>query len=134
MLYSFRFLFFSVPLLLAVLGACGPAPHGPVEATSDSGALSLLLTFDGPLGVGENELDLHVTDAHGSGVPGLTVTVTPHMPAHGHGASMPTTVHEMMDGHYHVMPNFQMTGLWELHFELDDGNTVETAVANVTVE
>ena len=53
--------------------------------------------------------------ARGAPVAGLTLTIVPFMPAHGHGASVDPTVSETAPGIYVATPlDFFMAGNWEL--------------------
>jgi len=122
--------------LLLTLSACGgeEAAPDPIHLMSDSMELHLMLTPEATLGVGTNMVDLHVMDADSNPVTGLVIAIEPWMPAHGHGATMPTTVHELEDGHYHVMPYFQMAGSWELRMTFALGTLSDTATATVEVQ
>jgi len=102
------------------LFACGPAsaPDVADEATtaiSDSGALHLaMIGHPNPLVVGSNEVDFLVTDATGSPVDGLSMTVVPFMPAMDHGTAS-TTVVPTGGGHYRVEGIYTfMPGRWIL--------------------
>jgi YtkA-like len=65
--------------------------------------------------VGYDAAQLAIDDASGAPVAGLTVTIVPFMPAHGHGASVAPTVSETAPGIYVATPlDFFMAGHWEL--------------------
>ena len=61
--------------------------------------------------VGYDATQLAITDATGAPVTGLTLTIVPWMPAHGHGASVEPTVSEIAPGVYVATPlDFFMAG------------------------
>jgi hypothetical protein len=65
--------------------------------------------------VGYDAVQLSIADATGAPVTGLTLTIVPWMPAHGHGASVEPTVSEISPGLYVATPlDFFMAGSWEL--------------------
>jgi hypothetical protein len=65
--------------------------------------------------VGYDAAQLSIADATGAPVTGLTLTIVPWMPAHGHGASVEPTVSEISPGLYVATPlDFFMAGSWEL--------------------
>jgi hypothetical protein len=111
---------------LAGVAGCGGAPgdgpslvfSGPValSVASASGALTFAVRFSPQTPVvGLDAAELSITDADGASVPGLTVTVVPWMPAHGHGSSTTPTVSETSPGVYVATPlALPMPGEWEL--------------------
>lgn len=111
---------------LVCSGACSSAttsgddtfPAAPLtQVSSNSGALHVELRTspEQPPQRGTNSVELTVTDAAGKPADGLTVQVTPWMPAHGHGASLVTSVTALGDGKYVVHDvSFFMPGTWEL--------------------
>ena len=127
------------PLLFGALGACGDASsatttQGQGEGTcsaSSTFAAAPLATIAGDKGklqvaihttpnqsliAADQCLELVVTDtSSGASVDGLTVTMTPWMPAMGHGASVTPTVSALGAGRY-VFTNVSlfMPGEWEL--------------------
>lgn len=95
--------------------ATSPAPSFPLMLASDSGTLRLTISAPNGATVGTGTFELTVTDAS-DGAPrdGLTVAVTPWMPAMGHGTAAPTVTAEgggnyRLDDVYLFMP-----GTWEL--------------------
>jgi hypothetical protein len=117
--------FTTTLLLLGILGCSSPPSQPPdassfpadpfVTVTSNSGALHVALrSSPQPLAVGDDDLQLEVTDASGSPRDGLTVTVSPWMPAHDHGTSG-TTVVPQGGGKYLVTNVYlYMSGVWQL--------------------
>jgi hypothetical protein len=83
-------------------------------AMSDSGSLAIeVRTCPQPPSRGTNSVELFVSAA-GKPVDGLTVDVTPFMPAMGHGTSTPTITPEG-DGKYLVTEVYlYMPGVWQL--------------------
>jgi hypothetical protein len=116
-------------LLLAALGgtvACSSAPTQPPDAssfpaepfasaTSTSGTLHVALrSSPQPPAVGNDDVQLEITDASGAARDGLTVTVKPWMPAHDHGTSE-TSVTPQGAGKYLVTNVYlYMSGVWQL--------------------
>jgi len=83
---------------------------------SASGALNIAVWWS-PLHptVGYDASQLEITDSTGAPVSGLTLTIVPWMPAHGHGASVEPTVTETAPGTYVATPlDFFMSGTWQL--------------------
>ncbi len=113
-----------MPLAVLSLCACsGGAPPSTVgcysgspttTATSDSGALSIeVFTCPDPPSRGTNDVELLV-QRDGTPVDGLTLDVSPFMPAMGHGTSTPTIMAEG-GGKYLVTEVYlYMPGVWEL--------------------
>lgn len=67
-----------------------------------------------PLAVGDDDLQLTITDTSGIPMDGLTVTLKPLMVAHGHGTSE-TTVSPEGGGKYLVTHVYlYMSGVWLL--------------------
>ena len=92
-------------------------PGAPaLTMASASGRLSIDLWWSpAQPTVGYDATQLEITDATGAPVTGLTLTIVPWMPAHGHGASVEPTVTETAPGVYVATPlDFFMAGNWEL--------------------
>jgi YtkA-like len=72
--------------------------------------------------VGYDATQFAISDATGAPVSGLTLTIVPWMPAHGHGASVQPTVTETAPGIYAATPlDFFMAGEWELRTSIASG-------------
>lgn len=112
---------------LAVAGCGGQASEPTAPALVFTGAPTLTVASgSGQLNigvwwspaqptVGYDATQLAITDGSGAPVAGLTLTIVPFMPAHGHGASVYPTVSEMAPGIYVATPlDFFMAGNWEL--------------------
>jgi hypothetical protein len=98
---------------LPVLEFSGPAA---LSVASTSGLLRVDVRWSpaAPT-VGLDASELTITDGAGAPVGGLTLTVVPWMPAHGHGTSTMPTVSETSPGVYVATPiSFYMPGEWEL--------------------
>jgi hypothetical protein len=122
----------SIPLATALLvQACGGQPQelqaaplifsgAPTEmVTSGSGQLTINIRWSwSPPVVGYDASEMTITDGTGAPVTGLTLTIVPWMPAHGHGASVAPTVNETVpgvSGVYQASPlDFYMSGTWQL--------------------
>jgi hypothetical protein len=121
-----RLLYLAGPAMFLLLApaACGGgvapstadcfAGAAYTTATSDSGSLAIeVRTCPQPPSRGTNSVELFVS-AGGAPVDGLTVDVSPFMPAMGHGTSTPTIVPEG-GGKYLVNEVYlYMPGVWEL--------------------
>jgi hypothetical protein len=100
-------------------GGSSTFPAAPLATvTSDGGKLHVAIYAapDQPLVAGLESIQLVVTDASTSAtVDGLSVTMTPWMPAMGHGASVTPLLTAMGQGRY-VFTNVSlfMPGEWQL--------------------
>lgn len=120
---------------LAALLGCGAdaAPPGVAmaSAASASGLLTVSArTLDGqPPTRGANPFDIEVVRADdGAPLEGLELTLTPWMPAMGHGTSARPTVSELGAGHYLAENVYLfMPGLWELRVSLTGSLTDDAA-------
>ena len=89
--------------------------------------------------VGYDATQFAISDATGAPVSGLTLTIVPWMPAHGHGASVQPTVTETAPGIYAATPlDFFMAGEWELRTSIasgaDGGEASDAAIIADTVD
>ena len=102
----------SAPTAPALVFPGAPA----LTMASASGQLNIGIWWSPPQPtVGYDATQLEITDATGAPVTGLTLTIVPWMPAHGHGASVEPTVSEISPGVYVATPlDFFMAGNWEL--------------------
>lgn len=103
-------------------GTCSSASTFPSSAlttlTSDGGKLKIALRSapNQPLAAGLQCVELVVTDpATGATIDGLTITMTPWMPAMGHGTTVTPLVTPLSGGRY-VFTNVSlfMPGEWQL--------------------
>jgi hypothetical protein len=115
-------------LALASLTGCASealldGTPGAADATSSSGLLRVSAeTLDGETPVrGANSFDIEVVRLDdGVGQEGLSLTLTPWMPAMGHGTSARPTVTEVDAGHYRADNVYLfMPGLWELRISIE---------------
>jgi hypothetical protein len=113
--------------LVALVGCSSETSSDGTEraaaiATSASGLLRInARTVDGEAPVrGENPFDIEILRAHDEvGIEGLELTVTPWMPAMGHGTSVRSMVTEVGAGHYRADDVYLfMPGLWELRISI----------------
>jgi hypothetical protein len=84
-------------------------------------ALALVKSEPGPPAKGDNTWTVSVADgATGTGLGGLTISVTPYMPDHGHGSPRQVVVTPAADaGTYVLTPLYLfMGGYWEVTFDL----------------
>jgi len=112
-------------------GSCGSSSSFPTSALStvmsDSGDLKIAIYAAPyqPLEAGLECLQLVVTEASsGATVDGLTVTMTPWMPAMGHGASVTPQVTPLGEGRYVFTDvSLFMPGEWQLRTKLTGAST-----------
>lgn len=85
---------------------------------------------------GDNTWILAITDPSGAAMEGMSLTVTPRMPDHGHGSPVQTSVTPMPDGEYRIEPiNLFMAGYWEITVAATDGaGEADEVVFKVCVE
>jgi hypothetical protein len=112
--------------VVAIAGGCGgSAPKQPVLEFSGPAALTLASASGqlsagvrwspSPPEIGLDAAELTLTDTTGAPATGLSLTMLPWMPAHGHGTSTTPTVTETTPGVYVATPiDFYMSGQWEL--------------------
>ena len=117
-------------LLATVVSACsaGDAAAPPdsfsgaplVTVATDAGKANIAIrTSPSPPTRGVNTIELSITDAHGAPVDGLTLTIVPWMPAHGHGASVKPSLTPLGHGVYLAHDvDLYMPGRWELRTTL----------------
>lgn len=98
-----------------------------ITKASDAGAFTVSLTSDpSPPIKGVNTWTLMITDGGGAGVEGGTITVTPWMPAHGHGSNSEAVVTADGGGQYTVTPvDLHMAGVWDTTIAIDDGMAMD---------
>ncbi len=84
---------------------------------------------------GTSSAELRVHDASGKARDGLALTVTPWMPAHGHGTSVMPVVTPTGDGAYVVEQlAFTMPGTWELRIAMTgEGGFEDHATTTIEV-
>ncbi|MHB1846121.1 MAG: FixH family protein [Deltaproteobacteria bacterium] len=116
-------------------GGCNYPAAPLVSQASDAGTLQLALrTCPQPLTRALAEGQLTVTDPSGKPVDGLTVTVTPWMPAMGHGGSVQPTITPQGNGVYQIVDiDLYMPGAWQLQTKLS-GPVTDSATLDVTVD
>jgi hypothetical protein len=82
---------------------------------------------------GQNAAQLTVVDGAGQAVDGLTLTVMPWMPSHGHGATVQPAITSTDAGVFVANPLYLfMAGQWELRIGLD-GAVNDTATATIDI-
>jgi hypothetical protein len=136
---------------LAVL-ACSSAPSGapPAFCASDPRVESFTLGMDsvGTDGAafsitsanpsvvqqGLNDWTVNVHDTSGAPVDG-TLTITPFMPDHGHGAPTIATITPKGDGSYDVSGiNLSMRGVWQITITIASATVNDSAVFTFCVD
>jgi YtkA-like len=132
----------TLALALAACGGTPPPPEVPasfppaalVAVASATGALHIeLRSAPDPLVRGQNVGQITISDANGQPVDGLTLTVLPWMPAHGHGTSVQPAISSSGVGVFIANPLYLfMAGQWELRMTFD-GEAHDTATAIVDI-
>lgn len=85
--------------------------------------------------VGTNALEAALAGSDTKPVLGATLTVTPWMPAHGHGSSVTPTVTEQGEGKYAVdQIVYGMPGDWELRIDVAAGELSDRFVLGYQVK
>ncbi len=128
----------SLLALGLLLSACCGTPENSaplVKQKSDQGKLELtLVTTPQPPTRGLDSAVLTVTDPSGKPVAGLTVGLTPYMPAMGHGGSVQPTVTDKGNGVYDITNLYlYMPGEWQLIFQFS-GPVTDSATLAITVD
>lgn len=128
---SRRMVLFVCVFGCSALLACGT----PTNTDPKQGALQLTVGLEAsPAKVGANTLHIEVKDAQGQMLEGCKVTVTPNMPAHGHGSSKEVTMQEHEKGHHHAEVYFQMKGAWEVKVRAEKGSDFAEKTLAVDVQ
>ena len=101
------------------------------EGSAGEIEVRLMEAQPGPPEEGENTWSIEVVASNGDSLVGANVTLTPWMPAHGHGtnpANYNATAGENA-GHYTVGPFvLTMPGLWELTIKIVKGEEINDEV------
>lgn len=109
---------------------------GPASDTvaSTTGALSIGIRWSPDVPVkGSDAAELTFLDASGNPVDGLTVTIVPWMPAHGHGTSIQPIMMTESPGVQIATPLYLfMSGEWQLRMMIT-GAIDDSAVATVEI-
>lgn len=113
----------------ALPGASSDAfPAAPYTSLATKAQLSVELRTapSQPPPRGESSAELRIHDASGVPRDGLTLRVTPWMPAHGHGAPSSPVTTALGDGAYRVDAlELPMPGTWELRIEISGADGCE---------
>lgn len=133
----------AVATLVAVVAAgCGGEPAGsapapvfpeePFQVLTSARAqfnIAVRAAPEQPPPRGIVAIQYQITDEGGAPVTGLVVTVTPWMPAHGHGAPVRPTIIDQGDGLYEARGVvLYMQGRWELRTTLARTDAPEDSV------
>ena len=103
-------------------GGTGPATGMPIAVT----------LAQNPPAVGENTLDVVVTDANGKPATGLKLMATVAMTSMDMGTERPKAI-EGKDGHYSVPVKFSMKGPWRIVL-MNDGKADKNSAVNATID
>jgi YtkA-like len=112
-------------------GSGGTAASG--ELVTSSGSFTGTLEAS-PLEVGLNTAEVSLSDADGAPLEEATVTISPWMPAHGHGTETVDAEATEVAGTYATQRlRFQMGGVWELRVRVVHGDDEGELVATIEV-
>lgn len=90
-----------------------------VTSTSGAHKYVLLSSDPAPPARGNDTWKIKITDAQGNALSGLSASVLPFMPDHGHGTSVNASITANSDGTYTVTPlYFFMPGVWRISFSV----------------
>jgi hypothetical protein len=93
------------------------APNVSVQSQAKTMKFTLVQSSPAPPARGTDTWNIHVTDANGTALPGLTLTAKPFMPDHGHGPAVTPSVANNGAGNYTVTNlYFFMPGVWQVTF------------------
>lgn len=111
--------------------------HPLGTATSDGGHFTVLATHDPETPkTGNGKMTLTITDAHdNTPVTDLKITLTPWMPAHGHGSNKTPTVTEKDAGSYEISDIvYSMPGDWEARIAIKGEEHHDTIAFGFSVQ
>ena len=87
---------------------------GDTDSNTSHQAYNIQVTLTpNPPAVGDNKLDLLISNSDGTPAKGLKLTATVAMTAMDMGTAHPA-VKEGVDGHYYLTANFAMAGMWRV--------------------
>ena len=121
--------------LLVATGACGGDP-APFDGTLDveSGAYGGELTPQmASLVVGYNSVSIALVGEAGEPVLGAQVSISPWMPAHGHGSTDVVATEEEPGVYASDEVRFNMSGMWLLRIHVDGSEGEGDLLATVEV-
>ena len=125
----------SVSWLLVATGACGgdPAPFdGTLEV--ESGAYGGELTLqNAPLAVGYNGVSVALVGEADEPIAGAEVSISPWMPAHGHGSTDVVATEEGPGVYVSDEVRFTMSGVWLLRIHVRGSEGEGDLVATLEV-
>jgi YtkA-like len=126
----------AVAAVVVPLAGCSGASSEPsiVTVTSDSGTLRVELRMSQPVVQGVDSAVVTVTSAgDGGSIDGLTLAVTPWMPAMNHGTSVAPTAGALGGGRYQISNLVLfMEGHWEIRLAIS-GALVDHAAPAIDV-
>lgn len=106
------------PRVQPVRGSSAGSDGLTVSGASKLLTISLVKLTPETVGTGVNDWTIELRDAAGKALDGATITVTPFMPDHGHGASVVPAVTALGGGRYDVARlSLPMPGVWQLTFD-----------------
>ncbi len=128
-----RFLLSVIVPLTFLFSACADGDETSETSQTSGQALTVQAAFAETAAVGQNTIEIDVTDEAGDPVTDATVTVDPQMPSMGHGSSEVPVVTSNEDGSYSAFPvTLQMGGEWVVTISAvrgEDSGTVDVTVA-----
>jgi hypothetical protein len=96
----------------------------------------LMSATPAPPAKGDNEWVVQVQDPGGTPVEGITLSIRPWMPDHGHGSTRPATITPLASpGQFRISPlNLWMPGFWEITLSASKDGGQDSAVFGVCIE
>ena len=122
-----------------LLGCEGVAGLDTYAANLSTAGSAGLFTFvlqsatPAPPHQGNNSWQLQVRDPQGKAVTGLSLTVKPFMPQHGHGSSVVPTVTASGDGYQITNLYLFMSGAWAITLTATQGDRSDVGVFNLCI-
>lgn len=117
----------ALTLPLTVIEPAKSRVRSFISAVDDSKFIVALLQPEAPK-VGVNDMEIAIYKAKSMmefpADSSLTVTLTPEMPAMGHGSPNNIDPVHIAKGHYRGKVNFTMTGLWQLNLRFKAGTGI----------
>ena len=110
----------------------GEDEKGNMAMASEQGLPAIVTLKQNPPVVGENRMDVLVTDASGKPVKGLKLMATVAMTSMDMGTERPKLV-EGKDGHYAIPVKFSMKGPWRVTL-MNDGKVDKSNAVHTTLD
>lgn len=106
------------------------------KMTNDGAFMVELRPMEEPIPLNEvHTWELHVEDGSGNPIDGATVTIGGGMPEHGHGFPTEPSVSATDEMGVYLVEGmkYQMSGWWEMAFEISADSTTDSVTFNVVL-